>query len=82
MKKFLLLLLVIFMAFGCSNVNDGKEHYDVELSGKGYVSGTNTSIRKFEFEGHEYLMFMSDVYCVYSVSVIHSESCPCKHKDY
>lgn len=65
---------------------DTSKMYEPTTNSKGVTeqlisSDGVSNITKVTVEGHEYLVFKQSVYAGWSISVVHSESCPCHDTD-
>lgn len=78
MKKIILLIAAMFALSSC----DMEKMYEPHTNERGVTQQrVDADIKKFTFEGHEYLRFEESVYCGVSIAVVHSASCPCHNKE-
>ena len=79
MKKIILLIAAMLALSSC----DMEKIYEPHTNKHGVTEQRiDADIKKFTFEGHEYLMF--EGYSVgygTPISVVHSASCPCHNKE-
>lgn len=84
MKKIVLLLVVILLSVSCVKPNPKKEKA-IKVNEEAIrpirykVIGTCHKVEKMVIEGHEYLVFSSNL--ANPPTVIHSESCPCHNNE-
>lgn len=78
MKKILSFLAAVILLSSC----DMGKIYEPHTNERGVTQQrVDNDIKKFTFEGHEYLRFEESVYCGVSIAVVHSASCPCHDKE-
>lgn len=80
MKKFILGIITAIIVSACVCV-DAKAPEMATPSAVQKIK-LDGGIYKIIIEGHEYLKFTEAVYYGYSVSVIHSASCPANHDNW
>lgn len=85
MKKLLFILFVLLTYVGCNTIPNRNEYTNKEENaefGWNYID-KRVKFRRVIIDEHQYILFMTTHCGGYGspiITVVHSESCPCKNK--